>query len=76
MTILTAEKIEATVTYHNASKIAQSFLTKRASRELIHHALIVYRNTGAIPENVSGKNLAVLKELIFDEENPKTELLQ
>jgi hypothetical protein len=76
MTILTTEKIEATATYHNASKIAQSFLTKRATRELIHHALIVYRNTGVIPENVSGKNLAVLKELIFLEDNPEPEISQ
>jgi hypothetical protein len=61
---MTIEKIQSTETYQKASFIGKQFLIKRANREIINNAIIVYRNTKIIPGNISGVNLLIAKELI------------
>jgi len=77
---ITIEQIQATKTYQSLNSIQQSFIIKRGNRELLSHALIVYKNTNEIPGNVSGYNLNVLRDFILGEseklqkdENAKTE---
>lgn len=65
MQLITIEKIQETETYQNASFIGRQFLIKRANRELINNAIIVHRTTRAIPGNVYGANLNLVKELII-----------
>ena len=65
--VISAQLIEATETFKNASNMQKGFLVKRASREVISHSLIVYRNTKYVDESIGDKNLSVLKELIFKE---------
>lgn len=72
---ISSEVIQSTYTYIKLgesipgkpflnNKMQQEFLIKRNSRKDITHALIVYNSTNEIPSNISGNQLAVLKELI------------
>lgn len=77
---ITIEQIQETKTYQSLNAIQQSFITKRGNRELLSHALVVYKNTDVIPGNVSGYNLGVMHDFIIGEsaklqkeENTKTE---
>jgi len=77
---ITIEQIQATKTYQSLNSIQQSFIIKRGNRELLSHALVVYKNTGDIPGNVSGYNLNVMRDFILGEseklqkdENTKSE---
>jgi len=66
-TTISIKTIEATDAFKNLSKVQQSFCLKRSNRLILTNALIVYKNTGVIPSNVSGYNLFVLQEMIFSE---------
>jgi hypothetical protein len=66
-TTISIKTIEATDAFKNLSKVQQSFCLKRSNRLLLTNALIVYKNTGVIPSNVSSYNLFVVQEMIFGE---------
>jgi hypothetical protein len=66
-TTISIKTIEATDAFKNLSKVQQSFCLKRANRLILTNALIVHRNTGIIPSNISGYNLFVLQEIILGE---------
>jgi hypothetical protein len=66
-TTISIKTIEATDAFKNLSKVQQSFCLKRANRLILTNALIVNRNTGIIPSNISGYNLFVLQEIILGE---------
>ncbi len=66
-TTISIKTIEATDAFKNLSKVQQSFCLKRANRLVLTNALIVYKNTGIIPSNVSGYNLFVIQEMILGE---------
>ena len=66
--VFTVEKIESTQTYQALAERKEvtkcSFLTNLAVRKVITNGYYVYRNTGQIPTNVTGINLAVVSDLI------------
>lgn len=66
METITIQSIENTKAFQELNKIQQGFVVKRKNREILTNALIVYKNTNLIPGNISGYNLAVVKELIAD----------
>jgi transcriptional regulator with XRE-family HTH domain len=73
--IVSSDLIESTNTFINLSKVDpktpflnnkvhQQLLVKRQSREMITNGLNVFRNTGKIPDNISGYQLKILKDII------------
>jgi len=74
---ITIEQIQATKTYQSLNSIQQSFIIKRGNRELLSHALVVYKNTTVIPGNVAGYNLSILGEFIeLEKANALGELIK
>jgi hypothetical protein len=66
-TTISIKTIEAIDAFKNLSKVQQSFCLKRSNRLLLTNALIVHKNTGVIPSNVSGYNSLLLGDLILGE---------
>ena len=66
--IYTVEKIQESATYkelESKKEVAKcNFLTQRVIREKITHAVQVHKNTGSIPNTVSGIYLQVVNDFI------------
>lgn len=62
--IIASEKIMATKAYKKADPFMQNLVIKRANREKIHHAIIVYNTTGKIDSNLSSINEKIFKEIL------------
>ena len=73
--IYTVDKIKESATYReleSKKEIAKcSFLTQRLIREKISHAVAVWKNTGFIPQTVSGIYLAVVQDIINQEQTDR-----
>ena len=71
--IYTVEKIKESLTYkelESKGEIAKcQFLIQRIIRGKITNAVLVYNNTGFIPNTVSGIYLAVVKDIINEAKN-------
>jgi hypothetical protein len=63
MDIISSAEIEKTKTYQNLSPLQKQFSLKRNNREIINHALIVYKNTGYLDENIGRNYCEIVKEL-------------
>jgi hypothetical protein len=71
MDIVTPQQIEATESFKKIEKSIQPLYLKRVNREKINHALIVYKNTGYIDENIGRHSVNIVKDLIKIQENEK-----
>ena len=56
--------IKETTTYLKASSFEQKFLLKRSNIEIISHTITVYNNTDYLNENIGGKNISIVKEIL------------
>lgn len=56
--------IKETSVYQRASSFEQKFLLKRSNVEIISHTIIVYKNTDYLNENIGGKNISIVKEIL------------
>ena len=71
MELISTQEIESTEAFKQIDKSIQPLYLKRVNREKITHALIVYKNTGYIDENLGRHSVNILKELIKIEEDEK-----
>ena len=71
MELISTQEIESTEAFKKIDKSIQPLYLKRINREKITHALIVYKNTGYIDENLGRHSVNILKELIKIEEDEK-----
>ena len=71
MDIISTQEIEATRAFKSIDKAIQPLYLKRANREKINHALIVYKNTGYLDENLGRHSVSIAKELIKIQEDEK-----
>ena len=62
--ILSSEQIKDTESFKILDKAIQPIYLKRATREQISHALIVYKNIGYINTNLGIHQTLILKDLI------------
>lgn len=66
--LYTVEQIRNTKTYRlladKKETVKCNFLENRRVREIITHAYLVHKNTGQIPNTVTGLNLSVVKDFI------------
>ena len=56
--------IKETATYLKASSFEQKFLLKRSNMEIINHTITVFKNTNYLNENIGGKNISIVKEIL------------
>jgi len=56
--------IKETATYLKASSFEQKFLLKRSNMEIINHTITVFNNTNYLNENIGGKNISIVKEIL------------
>ena len=63
MNIISISQIESTETYKKLSPLQKQFSTKRASREIINHALTVLKNTGYLDGTIGKNYCEIVKEL-------------
>ena len=61
--VITIEQIQSTNAYKKLNDIRKTFIVKRANRELVTNALIVYKGTGVIPGTIQGYNVELVEEL-------------
>lgn len=61
--VISIEEIQNTKTFKGLNDIRKQFIVKRANREVITNALIVYKGTGVIPGNIQGYNIELVEEL-------------
>jgi len=67
--IISANEIEATVSFKAIKeKYLQDLILKRDNRKIINQALIMYRSTKQLPNNLSRHQLNIIQELIKNEE--------
>lgn len=71
MEVISTQKIESTEAFKKIDKSIQLLYLKRANREKITHALVVYRNTGYLDENLGRHSVSIAKELIKIQEDEK-----
>ena len=71
MEVISTQEIESTEAFKKIDKSIQPLYLKRINREKITHALIVYKNTGYIDENLGRHSVNILKELIKIQEDEK-----
>lgn len=62
--VISVKQIEATKAFQTLDKAIQPLYLKRPQRETITNALVVWRNTKYINENIGDKSLRILRELI------------
>lgn len=67
MTTISINEIESTKAFQSLNAIQKSFAVKRKNREILTNALIVHRNSGVVPGNVSGYNLLIVEEMVLGE---------
>ena len=65
MDIISSKEIEETKAFKQIDKSIQPVYLKRANRQVIDNALIVYSNTKQINESLGYKMLSIIKELII-----------
>jgi hypothetical protein len=65
MDIISSNEIEGTKAFQSLDKSIQMVYLKRANRETINNALIVYKNTGQINNGLGHKMLLIINELII-----------
>ncbi len=71
MAIISATCIDATRAFKSIDKAIQPLYLKRANREKINHALVVYKNTKYIDNSLGTHLTNIVKELIKIKENEK-----
>lgn len=71
MNIISIEQIESTEAFKSIDKAIQPLYLKRVNREKISHALVVYKNTGYLDENLGRHSINIAKELIKIQEDEK-----
>ncbi len=71
MEVISTQKIESTEAFKQIDKSIQPLYLKRVNREKITHALIVYKNTGYLDENLGRHSVSIAKELIKIQEDEK-----
>ena len=71
MEVISTQEIESTEAFKKIDKSIRPLYLKRVNREKISHALVVYKNTGYIDENLGRHSVNILKELIKIKENEK-----
>lgn len=71
MDIISTQEIEATRAFKSIDKAIQPLYLKRANREKINHALVVYKNTKYIDNSLGTHLTNIVKELIKIEEDEK-----
>lgn len=62
--IISAADIESTDAFKKLDKFQQSLIVKRANREVLDNAFIVYKNTGYINDSLGTTQKRVLIDLI------------
>jgi|TARA_R110000782_G_scaffold45940_3_gene101816 uncharacterized protein YbgA (DUF1722 family) len=72
MDIISSEEIQSTKTFKKLSPSIKGIILKRANRQIINDALIVYKKTGYFNDNIGNKNTSILTELIENYEKTKT----
>lgn len=69
---ITIDRLKETETYRELEskqeRVKLNFLEQKSTREKITNAFLVHKNTGHIPNTVTGYNLAVVKDLIANVE--------
>lgn len=65
MDIISSNEIESTKAFQSLDKSIQPVYLKRANREVINNALIVYKNTKQINKALGHKMLLIIEELII-----------
>ncbi len=58
------KEIKETSLYKRCNIFEQKFLLKRSNVEIINHTITVFRNTDYLNENIGGKNLSIVKEIL------------
>lgn len=71
MEVISAQEIESTEAFKQIDKSIQPLYLKRANREKINHALVVYKNTKYIDNSLGTHLTNIVKELIKIKENEK-----
>ena len=71
MDIISTQEIEATIAFKSIDKAIQPLYLKRANREKINHALVVYKNTKYIDNSLGTHLTNIVKELIKIKEDEK-----
>ena len=71
MEVISTQEIESTEAFKKIDKSIQPLYLKRVNREKISHALVVYKNTGYIDENLGRHSVNIAKELIKIQEDEK-----
>lgn len=71
MEVISTQEIESTEAFKQIDKSIRPLYLKRVNREKISHALVVYKNTGYIDENLGRHSVNILKELIKIQEDEK-----
>lgn len=71
MDIISADIIRETKAFKKLSISLQNIMVKRINRQLIDNALIIYKNTGNIPNTLGTKQIEILNELIENYEKAK-----
>ena len=71
MEVISTQEIESTEAFKKIDKSIRPLYLKRVNREKISHALVVYKNTGYIDENLGRHSVNILKELIKIQEDEK-----
>ena len=72
MDIISSEEIQSTKTFKKLSPSIKGIVLKRANRQIINDALIVYKNTSYFNNGLGNINANILTELIENYEKTKT----
>ncbi len=62
--MISENEIKETALYKRCNIFEQKFLLKRNNVEIINHTITVFRNTDYLNENIGGKNLSIVKEIL------------
>ena len=62
--MITEQEVKGTNAFKKLNEFEQKFILKRKNIEIIDHTITVFRNTNYINENIGGKNLSIVKEIL------------